>query len=170
MCFSRSQAQMDIFVGDSVDVLFNLDVNEYNGRKSVQLIVRDIHPSEEEGRRLAAERARFEEVWNGATFTAEEGILPCRDDFVAVYTLVSRLTRGGIDTFSHRALLSKLHAAGSDIGYIKLKMIIRVFQELNLMGIEEIAPENYRFTVSFTGKKTDLEKSNRLRHLRAQLR
>lgn len=170
MCFSRSQAQMDIFVGDSVDVLFNLDVNEYNGRKSVQLIVRDIHPSEEEGRRLAAERARFEEVWNGATFTAEEGILPCRDDFVAVYTLVSRLTRGGIDTFSHRALLSKLHAAGSDIGYIKLKMIIRVFQELNLMGIEEIAPENYRFTVRFTGKKTDLEKSNRLRHLRAQLR
>lgn len=170
MCFSRSQAQMDVFVGDCVDLLFNLDVNEYNGRKSIQLTVRDIRPGESERARAAADRARFDEIWNGAPFTAADNILPNRNDFAAVYTLVCRHVRNGCDTFSHRALLTKLRAAGSDIDYIKLKIIIRVLQELNLMGIEEISAENYHFTIRFTNKKTDLERSTWLHRLRSQMR
>jgi hypothetical protein len=57
---------------------------------------------------------------------------------------------------------------GRDMGYIKLKMIIRIFQELNLLGIEEISEEQYRFCLVFTPGKTDLEKSNILRRLRSQ--
>lgn len=171
MCFSRSQAQMNLFVGDSVDILFNLDVNEYNGKKSVQLVVRDIRLCEKSRADARAVRARFEEIWGGAAFTAEENILPTRDDFAIVYTLVCRNVRAGCDSLSHRALLSKLQAAGrGDIGYIKLKVIIRVLQELNLLGIEEISDENYRFTIRFTNKKTDLERSNWLHRLRAQQR
>lgn len=171
MCFSRSQAQMNLFVGDAVDILFNLDVNDYNGKKSVQLIVRDIRLCEKSRAAARALRTRFEEIWAGAAFTAEENVLPTRDDFAIVYTLVCRHVRAGCDSLSHRALLSKLQAAGrGDIGYIKLKIIIRVLQELNLLGIEEISDENYRFTIRFTNKKTDLEKSNWLHRLRAQQR
>jgi single-stranded-DNA-specific exonuclease len=171
MCFSRSQAQMNLFVGDSVDLLFNLDVNEYNGRKSVQLIVRDIRLCAESRAEAADERTRFDQIWAGGSFSAEEDVLPTRDDFAAVYTLVCRQVRAGCDTLSHRALLTKLQGAGrGDIGYIKLKVIIRVLQELNLMGIEEVSDENYRFSIRFTNKKTDLEKSNWLHRLRAQQR
>ena len=171
MCFSRSQAQMNLFVGDAVDILFNLDVNEYNGRRSVQLIVRDIRLCEHSRAAAADERAHFDEIWAGATFSAEEKLVPNRDDFAAVYTLVCRIVRAGCDTISHRALLTKLQGAGrGDIGYIKLKIIIRVLQELNLMGIEEVSEENYRFSIHFTNKKTDLEKSNWLHRLRAQQR
>ncbi len=171
MCFSRTQAEMDLFVGDAVDVLFNLDVNEYNGRRTVQLIVRDIRLSEEGRDIRRAERARFEEIFAGAPFGAEEGVLPCRDDFAAVYQLVFRHVRGGLDTLSHRAILSKLAGMGhGDVGYIKLKIIIRVLQELNLMGIEEISEEVYRFAITFQSKKTDLEKSTWLHRLRAQMR
>ena len=171
MCFSRSQAQMNLFVGDAVDVLFNLDVNEYNGRRSVQLIVRDIRLCAESRAEVADERTRFDEIWAGAPFSAAESLIPTRDDFAAVYTLVCRNVRAGCDTLSHRALLTKLQAAGrGDIGYIKLKIIIRVLQELNLMGIEEVSDENYRFSIQFSNKKTDLEKSNWLHRLRAQQR
>ena len=171
MCFSRTQAQMDLFVGDTVDLLFNLDINEYNGRRSVQLIVRDIRLSEKSREERHDERARFEAVWGGAPFSPEEGILPSRDDFAAVYQLVFRCVRGGCDTLSHRAILSKLQAGGNgSIGYIKLKIIIRVLQELNLMGIEEISEEVYRFSIRFTSKKTDLEKSTWLHRLRGQMR
>lgn len=171
MCFSRSQSQMDIFVGDRVDLLFNLDVNEYNGRRSVQLIVRDIRLCGEVRERSLRERARFEEIWEGAPFSESENIYPTRDDFGAVYTLISRSVRAGCDTLSHRSILSRLSAFGhGDIGYIKLKIIIRVFQELNLIGIEEPTPENYRFEIRFTTKKTDLDKSSWLHRLRSQMR
>ena len=170
MCFSRSQAQMDLFVGDSVDILFNLDINEYNGRKSVQLIVRDISLCRATRKVEKNERARFEEIMGGAPFTAEENILPTRDDFAAVYTLVCRNVRAGCDTISHRALLKSLQGATRvAIGYIKLKVIIRVLQEMNLLGIEEISDENYHFEVRFTDKKTDLEKSTWLHRLRMQM-
>ena len=97
---------------------------------------------------------------------AKEGI-----DFAAVYTLISRTVRAGCDTLSHRSMLSRLSAFGhGDIGYIKLKIIIRVFQELNLVGIEEPTPENYRFEVRFSTKKTDLDKSSWLHRLRSQIR
>ena len=31
-----------IFVGDTVDVLVNMDINDWMGRKSLQIIIRDI--------------------------------------------------------------------------------------------------------------------------------
>ena len=54
------------------------------------------------------------------------------------------------------------------IGYVKLKFIIRIFQELNLLGIAENEEEIYNFTLKFSNTKTDLEKSNLLRKLRFQ--
>ncbi len=170
MCFSRSQAQMDLYVGDSVDILFNLDINEYNGRRSVQLIVRDIRLCRDALGVDAKQHKRFEEIWNGAPFTAEENIYPVRADFAAVYNLVCRHVRSGCDTLTHRSLLNRLQGSGiHSIGYVKLKIIIRVLQELNLMGIEEVSEENYRFAIHYTDTKTDLEKSTCLHRLRTQM-
>ncbi len=168
MCFSMSISDLDIFVGDKVDVMFNLDINEWNGRKSLQLIVRDIRLCR--AALAVAERdvARFADLWAGAPFGEEENILPTRDDFASVYKLFYRLSRTGVETVTHRAILSEL---GSDtMGYVKLKFIIRIFQELNLLGIEEVGAEVYRFHLQFTANKTDLEKSNLLRRLRSQMK
>lgn len=170
MCFSMPLSDLDLFVGDRVDVMFNPDINEYNGRKSVQMIVRDIRLSENEQASAAHDRARFEEIWSGASFREDEGILPTRDDFAAVYTLVRRQVRAGIDTMTHRAILSQLAGYQGQIGYVKLKLIIRILLELNLLGIEEVDEEVYRFRLQFTNGKTDLEKSNLLRRLRSQMK
>ncbi len=169
MCFSCPVAELNLFVGDTVDLLFTVDINEYNGRRSVQLIVRDVRLSRSVGAFEAEERARFNAIWAGESFT-DDGILPTRDDFAAVYTLVRRNVRMGVEEISHRALLAKLRSAqgGTKIGYIKLKVIIRVLQELNLLGIEEVSEEYYHFRLNFSDKKTDLEKSNLLRRLRTQ--
>ena len=169
MCFSNSPESLGVYAGDKIDVLFNVDVNEWLGRKSVQLIVKDIketvgaHESEE------AERERFLEIWNGETFSPEENILPSREDFVAVYQFIVAAGRTGVDTFSHRDLAIRL-SKGPDaveMNYIKLKIIIKVFQELNVMGIDEFKEENYKFTVRYS-HKTNLEKSSLLRRIRNQ--
>ena len=171
MCFSNSPAALGVYNGDRIDVLFNVDINEWLGRKNVQLIVKDVKQSVGDAEQEEAERARFNEVWNGAAFTPEENILPSREDFVAVYQYVLASSRVGLDTFSHRDLTARL-SKGSysvNIGYIKLKIIIKVFQELNVLAIDEFENENYRFTVRYS-QKTNLDKSSLLRRFRNQQR
>ena len=84
-----------------------------------------------------------------------------------VYQHILASSRVGVDTFSHRDLIARLSRSSDsiDIGYVKLKIIIKVFQELNILGIDEFKDENYRFTVRYS-QKTNLEKSNFKRYLR----
>ena len=171
MFFSNSPESLGIFNGDKIDVLFNLDINEWLGKRSAQLVVKDLRltHSGEEGGKTASER--FTEIWNGAGFTREEDVLPTRDDFVTVYKYIASACRVGCTVFSHRDLCIKLSqgADNANIGYIKLKVIIMVLKELNLIGIEEIEDEVYRFTFRYS-QKTNLEKSSILRRLRNQLK
>jgi single-stranded-DNA-specific exonuclease len=167
MYFSNSPDTLNIYVGDKIDAFFNIDINEWLGRRNVQLIIRDIKGSATEAQAIANQRERFLEIWNGAQFDESENIIPTRDDFVAVYKFIANAYRSGIDTFTHRDLAYKLSGISNKIGYIKLKIIIKVFQELNLLGIEELDTEMYRFTVRYSAK-TNLEKSTLLRRLKAQ--
>lgn len=171
MYFSNSPDSLNVFVGDKVDLLFNLDVNEWGGRESVQLIVRDIKHSVSEKAKYESDRARFEEIRNGAPFTAEENILPDREDFAAVYRLIQSSVRAGVDRLSHRDIVSRLRVSeeGSGIGYIKLKIIIMVFTELNIVGIENLPNESYKFKLHYSTTKAKLERSTLLRRLRSQM-
>ena len=171
MYFSNPPSSLNIYVGDKVDVLFNIDINEWSGRESVQLIVRDIKPSVTQQAIFDCERTRFNEIKAGASFGYDENILPTRDDFATVYKLMLASQRSGIDTLTHRDITSRLASqpGGSSIGYIKLKIIVMVLKELNIITIDEISEEVYRFDIHYTTNKTDLEKSTILRRLRSQM-
>ena len=167
MCFSTSPSVLDLYAGDHVDMLFTLDINEYNGRRTVQFIARDTRLAEAALIRLKEDRARFHRIFSGEYYS-EDDVFPSREDFAAFYLLIKRHVRSGIEEISHRAILTKLSAQG--IGYVKLKLMIRICQELNLLGIDEISEDFYHFHLySFTAK-IDLEKSNILRRLRCQRR
>lgn len=171
MYFSNSPDSLGIYVGDKVDVLFNLDVNEWGGRESAQVIVRDIKPSFTEKERHRSETSRFEEIKNGAAFTAEENILPDRDDFAAVYRLIQNLVRMDIDVLKHRDIISRLRSSDPSvhIGYVKLKIIMMVFKELNILSVEDIAPDTYKFKLYYSTTRKKLDKSTLLRRLRSQM-
>ena len=170
MCFSMETESLDVYHGERVDMLFCVNINEWAGRKSVQLLVKDIRPAERERHAAEEEKQRFFDIFAGDAIRQDEDVVPVREDFAAVYTVVRRLVRGGEDTVSIRRVRSLLHAAGSEVGYIKLKFIFRIFQELNLLGIEETEEDVFRFRLQFTTVKTDLEKSNLLRQLRMRER
>ena len=174
MYFSNSPESTGIKVGDRIDVLFNLDVNEWLGRRSVQLILKDVKRSLGENEITQLERKRFEEIWNGAFYAPEENIFPIRDDFVKVYQFINNAYRQGTEIISHRDMVARLSRGNdtSKIGYIKLKFIIKILYELNLLGVEELETELYRFSVHYShnSQKTPLEKSNLLRRLKSQQR
>ena len=171
MYFSNSPSSLGIYVGDSVDVLFNIDINEWNGRESVQLIIRDIKTSKSQQDITRREHERFLEIKGGATFTVSENVLPSREDFAAVYKLMLSSLRSGINTLSHREIISRLTNSHGErsIGYIKLKIIVMVLKELNIVTLDEISDEVYKFNIHYTTNKTDLDRSTLLRRLRQQL-
>ncbi len=169
MCFSRSQADLGIYATDRVDMVINIDINEYNGNRTVQMIVKDIHISDNYMRSLDEDKLRFEAILSGSPIIEGEDVVPQRADFVAFYNLIRRDIRFGNDSFSLRALLSKLEQSEHSIPYIKLKFLLMVMREMNILGIDEIEKEYYVFKLTNSGK-TDLDKSNILRKLRSQQR
>ena len=166
MYFSKETESLDLYQGERVDILFCVDINEWYGRRTVQLIVKDLRPAERESERDAHDKARFDEIFRGAPIQSGEDVVPLREDFAAVYTVVRRAVRNGDDVMSMRRMASLLHGAGRDIGYIKLKFIFRIFEELNLLGIEESEKDVFRFRMHFSGNKVNLEKSKILHKLR----
>ncbi len=171
MYFSNSPDSLDIYAGDKVDILFNVDINEWGGRKSVQLIIRDIKTSASQKNSAKSERERFEEIKSGAQILESENIIPSREDFAVVYKLFLSHLRAGINKLTHREILSKINHIHTikGIGYIKLKFIIMIMRELNIVFLDEPEDEVYVFNIHYTSNKTQLDKSNLLRKLRSQL-
>lgn len=168
MYFCVSPQDLDFTVGDSVDVLFNLDVNEYQNIRSLQFIVRDVRLSESACRDMEKETELYERIKDGEVLGKAAEIVPTRDEFGTVYTLLRRESRAAKDTFSLFGLVRMLKRQNAEIGYVKLKFIIRIFQELNLVGMDELSEDFYRFSITYTKNKTSLDKSNIYRKLKSQ--
>ncbi len=63
LLFGTPTAEFEYSVGEAVDIAYNLDINEFRGRKSVQLLLRDIRRS-------------------------QSNYIPGREDFVKLYLLL----------------------------------------------------------------------------------
>ncbi len=169
--FGNSMARCPFEGGEPIDVLFQLNVNEFQGVVSLQMIVRDLRPAIDYEELMQGVEERYEEIRSGAVFTEEEHILPDRDDMAEVYTFLRREYRMGHTAFSLRRLTALLsQREGRQIGYIKLKFIIRIMQELQICGVTEADHDRYVFEFNFHAAKTNIEKSSILRKLRSQMR
>ncbi len=169
--FGMQSAKLSLFEGNDVDVVFNLDINEYQNVKSVQLILQDIKLSKSYEQKCTDYKSRYAEIENGGEFDMEENIIPTRDDFAVVYTAIRKEFRLGRDSLSTDVLLSILsRSERPDINYIKLKFIIKILNELKICGVEQLDDEYYKFDVYFSASKTNIEKSSILKMLRNQCR
>ena len=169
MYFSRAPKDAEVYAGDTVDVLATMDINEFGGQRTAQLIVRDIRICESEAEKFERLKARYEQIWHGGAIAADEDVIPCRDDFGMVYNFIRRRSRFGEDVFTVREMLLREEPL-KNLGYIKLRFIINVLLEMNIVGVEELGDEKYSFKIHYQSKHTDLEKSALLKRLRTQQR
>lgn len=168
MYFGMASQRFDFCEGDRVDVFFNIDINEYQNVKSVQMIVKDMRASIAFEDALKNEMYRYEYIRGGGDFDDADVVIPTREDFALVYNVLRREYRLGHDTINEKILLSMLHGTDGGIGYIKMKFVMAVFRELNVCGIEEIDGGYYRFEIFYKTDKANLDKSYILKKLRAQ--
>ena len=168
MFFRRNVSDIDIYEGDLVDILFTVDVNTFQGKENIQFILKDITLSSSQLEREIADRETSAAILNGtydfssATSQDVVDIVPTREDFRIVYNTLRRELRMEHNVFSIRALSKLLSEGGYDFKYVKLKLIIKVFQELNLLSVDELDSDRelYMFKYIFVKNKTDLDKSN----------
>ena len=177
MCFRQTLTDLDLYSGDLVDVMFTLDINEFQNQRSIQLVVKDIRLTKAQFDAENADITLFRTIWAGTPprdiplgrRTAAD-IVPTREEFGVVYSLLKRELRLEHEVFSIRALLHLLRSGGTAFNYVKLKFILLSLRELELIAIETLTEneehELYAFRCIPTKTKTNLDKSGIYRKLK----
>ncbi len=174
MYFRHGLSDIDVYPGDRIDVLYNLDVNEFQGRKSLQMIVKDIRLSEEILEREEAQKTLYQRVFAALeSDTAPDpadvkAILPDRSECGTVYNTLKKELYLGHEVFSLRALSHLLRTTEKPVSYGKLRCILDIFSELRLLQVELLDAEReiYAFKYIYMQGKTSLDRSDLLKTLR----
>lgn len=160
MCFRMSESALDLYVGEKIDLLYTLGVNEYAGRRSLQMIVKDRRPSDDAADRFRAERDALSAFLDGKDPSGVEIPVPDRRDFAAVYRLLRETASMGERFFPVRSMLSRLTSDPSlPFGYLKLGLILHVFAESGIITLKEEGKDLYAVDLCKTEGKVDLEQS-----------
>ena len=128
VCFGRTKESFSFSKNDRVDIAVALEINEYQGKKSVSYKLKGIRPTAFSDE-LYEKSVRFAiKLRNGLELSQEEKTLfkPTRDDFVKVY---SKITKSGF-----QGQLDEL-AYLTDLSYGKIYTAVTAFSELGLITI-----------------------------------
>lgn len=167
MCFRRIPEDFDVYPGDKVDILFNLDINEFQGQKNIQFIAKDLRLSESQYNKEISEREEFLEIFNVVSsdntpaLSLPDSIVPSRDDCGCIYNLLKNELRMEHEVFSLRALLHLIGESGIKMSYAKLRFIILILRELGLIEADETDTELEKFAFGYihVKERTSLERS-----------
>lgn len=170
MYFNMPVSRFPLHEGEYADVLYSVDINEFQNNRSVQMILLDIRMSKSSSENMEHLKERYEQVKAGGEFDPSENFVPDRDDFALVYTVLRRECRMGHDALSIRTILSLVNAAdsGRDINYVKLMYMLRIFSELRICSVEELGADLFGFEIAFCQTKTSIDKSSILKKLKSQ--
>ncbi len=173
MCFRCTAAELDLFPGDSADILFGLDINEFMNQKTVQMVAKDIRLTDRLYAMEAKEHAIYDAmrgVRNGEHPGSEA--LPVRQDFALVYSMLKRELLSEREVFSLRFLRQTLWKSGIPMPYHKLRTAIEIFGEMGLLRVELIDEEREIYSLGYirVSEKIDLERSRILADMRQQIR
>ncbi len=168
MRFCVSIEEFEYHINDEVDVAFNLEINDFMNVKNIQFNVKDIRLSDNLFKLQEDGENCLKSIKEGKITVPFEELVPQRSDFALVYNFLLKEAREGKNEYSYIRLLCAIHHKYDieNLGYIKLKMIIKIFRELNIISIDEIDTYNFKFKFNYTKDKTNLEKSNILKKLK----
>ena len=166
--FHRSYLALNIKENDVIDVLFTLEVNKFNNTESVQMILQDVKLSDDYISYFKDETALYQSFNMGESIDSDD-IIPIREDFVTVYTLLRKEFRTGNDMMTETEIYHMLSAQKSPhIRLAKLKIILDILNELKICTVREVSPGIYQYDIYFNSEKTNIEKSSILKKLKNQ--
>jgi single-stranded-DNA-specific exonuclease len=149
--FSRQYADFWYKVGDSVDLMLNFSINEYNGSKDISMKIADIRLCGINQDRYFAAKNTYEQIarseFEDIDSNLYQRIIPTNTDMKKVYDIIK-------DSFCLEQVSQS--AVKSGINYCMLRVIIDVFTSAGLIEFNRVSG-NIKVV---KGAKADLEKSD----------
>lgn len=167
--FNASYEAFNFTVGERVDLLFQLDINEYNHVKSLQLLVREIRRAETAEGEISRMRHRYGEILAGGAFAEAEDFIPERNDFARLYMVLRNLEGTGRTVIAEKQLYHMAASAEVGIHFGKFLLMLDILQEMKLCDVKRMSDELLEFHICPTEGKVDLERSAILSELKQRL-
>ena len=151
VCFGHNLIDEGFGFGHCVDVLCSVNINEFRGNKTVQLIVRDIDYSETMLSEISEQENRFLKLKSGIGFFGEQDV-PKREDFALLYKWICK------ENYKKEKSLTliKLKNVFSCFSYLKILIILETFQECELIEWKKTSTAKYRVCQLETKEKKNL--------------
>ena len=160
VCFGHNLLDEGFSAGAYVDVVCSININEFRGNKTVQLIVRDIDYAEKTLRDIELQENNFLKLQKDELFFDHHNI-PKRQDFAVIY----KFLRDEGFRKEKRITLMKLKSAFPEMSYLKLLIILETFSESDLIKWTKASVGTYRIQQLEAKEKKDLYASPIMRML-----
>jgi single-stranded-DNA-specific exonuclease len=151
VCFGHNLLDEGFVDGSFVDVLCSMNINEFRGNKTVQLIVRDIDYSDQTLKEIEERENDLVKLKQDEIFF-DRHIIPKRRDFALVYKF---LRDEGFQK-EKKITLMKLKAVFPEMSWLKLLVILETFSECDLLTWKRISIGTYRICQLEAKEKKDL--------------
>ncbi len=167
--FSQTALRSGISPGDTVDVAFTPQINEFRGSRSVQLNVVDLRLSGELRSEAERERALYLRFSRENRLEPREAarLLPSRSEFVAVWRYLIANSHDARMQEEFSCMSRKIaRTAAESLTLSKTKICLDVFAEQGLIKLQT----NQRccqIEITTDGRKVDLDASPIVKRLRA---
>lgn len=161
MLFFTSTEDFPYEKGEVLDIAATLEINEYNDRSSVSVIIKDVKAHDEDAGQILSSGRIFETFCRGGRLRREElqSILPDREDFALLYRYLR--DRGGYNRRTE-TLVGRLQ---NRLSYGKIRVALEAMNELGLIQIQEGLKTN-RITLRRVSRKVDLSSASIIKKLR----
>ncbi len=163
--FSANSAAAGVSAGDRVDLVFTPQINEYRGRRDLQLQLCDLRPAPT---RAQAEQALFDKLCAGTPLTPREAasILPSREDFTYLWRFLQRTCAAGPAAGPmDRLARSAIRSASGHRSFGRTMVCLQVMDERGLIRVEH-THNHVSVTIHTPAEKVDLEQSRWMKLLR----
>jgi single-stranded-DNA-specific exonuclease len=180
--FGKGDFEPYLQLGDRMDIVFNLEVNCWQGREYLQLRLLDIRleePLVRKNRFLMEAARRFEcldcdnqWLYNGIIekVIKKDDILVSRDDLIVVYKYIMRQAIEQLriaDLFHHARIIER--ETGKTINFYKLILALFIFDELELISFSLNPDGSYKLSRYQDTKKVSLDQSELYAYLTSTL-
>ncbi|MCD8327590.1 MAG: single-stranded-DNA-specific exonuclease RecJ [Ruminococcus sp.] len=158
LIFNRSPESLEFNAGDTIDILANVSINEYNGNESLTIKVVDYRLSGISQSKYFAAFDAYEAFKRGEELDKAylKALTPDRRELVAVYKAIGKIKNVNYD----RLYLS---LRNENINYAKMRVCLDIFEE---KGLATLLASKQAVTLNKATERVDLESSHILQSLR----
>ena len=153
--------------GDTVDIMCNIDLNDFRGTLSVQVLLKDVRMCEKDSLLVTHYENAFSQVLSG-NMDVESANVPSMSDFKAAFLYLKSFIKDfdcykELDVTRCAKEISRQYSVMCS--HLKFNLILSVFEEMKLINLERTGLSSVNVSLNKTEGKINLENSEFLKRI-----